>query len=177
LKINVLMVPEAGLDLHFDLQTGWFRNFLAAEESGTLNLPQTLVSCHVSRMGETVFIEGEINSVVETLCGRCLETVRLPVCFDFRYTLLPVKESIKDNEELRTEDLDFGFYEGEVVDLSPLIYEQIMLQIPMKVLCSEVCKGLCPQCGANLNAGDCACPKDPGDERFAVLRNLKISKK
>jgi len=99
------------------------------------------------------------------------------VRLDFRYTLVPVKESIKDNVELRTDDLDFGFYEGEVVDLSPLIYEQIMLQIPMKILCSEACKGLCPQCGANLNVGNCDCRKDQGDERFAVLRNLKISKK
>jgi len=171
------MVPEAGLDLHFDLHEGWFRNFLADEESDILSLPHTVVSCHVSLMGETVFIEGKIDSVVETPCCRCLETVRLPVTFDFRYTLMPVKESIRDNVELHTEDLDFGFYQGEVVDLSPLIYEQIMLQIPIKVLCSETCKGLCPQCGANLNAGTCDCPRDSGDERFAVLRNLKIPKK
>jgi uncharacterized protein len=177
LKINVLMVPEAGLDLRFDLQGDWFRNFLAVDETDILNLPQTAVSCHVSRMGETVFLAGEIDAVVETVCCRCLESVRLPVCFGFRYTLVPVKESIKDNLELRTEDLDFGFYQGEIVDLAPLIYEQIMLHIPMKVLCSEICKGLCPQCGANMNAGDCNCRKDPGDERFAVLRNLKISKK
>jgi len=171
------MVPEAGLDLHFDLQEGWFRNFLADEESDILSLPQTAVSCHVSRMGETVFIEGEIDSVVENPCCRCLETVRLPVNFIFRYTLMPVKESIRDNVELHTEDLDFGFYQGEVVDLSPLIYEQIMLQIPIKVLCSEDCKGLCPQCGANLNAGDCVCPRGRVDERFAVLKNVKIPEK
>jgi len=171
------MVPEAGLDLRFDLQGDWFRNFLAVEESDILNLRKTVVSCHVSRMGETVFIEGEIESVVEAACGRCLEAVRLPVRLDFRYTLVPVKEDIKDNVELRTEDLDFGFYEGEVVDLSPLIYEQIMLQIPIKILCSEACKGLCPQCGTNLNVRSCDCRRDQGDERFAVLRNLKIAKK
>ncbi len=177
MKINVLMVPEAGLDLSSDLQEGWFRSFLAEEESDILNLPQTVVTCHVSRVGEAVFIEGKIDAVVETICCRCLESVRLPVNFGFRYTLLPVKESIKDNEELRTEDLDFGFYQGEVLDLSPLIYEQIMLQIPMKVLCRDACKGLCPQCGVNLNRGDCDCPRDLGDDRFAVLRNLKVPKR
>jgi len=171
------MVPEAGLDLRFELQGNWFRNFLAVEDSDILSIQKTVVSCHVSRMGETVFIEGEIESVAEAVCSRCLGEVRLPVRLDFRYTLVPVKESIKDNVELRTDDLDFGFYEGEVVDLSPLIYEQIMLQIPMKILCSEACKGLCPQCGANLNVGNCDCRKDQGDERFAVLRNLKIAKK
>ena len=177
MKINILMVPEAGIDLHFDLQGDWFRNFLTEEESEILNLAQTVVSCHVSRMGETAFIEGNIDSVVETLCSRCLEAVCLPVHLNFRYTLVPVKENIRDNVELRTEDLDFGFYEGEVVDLSPLIYEQIMLQIPIKVLCSEACKGLCPQCGANLNAGDCGCLRVSVDERFAVLKNLKVPEK
>ena len=174
MKINVLMVPEAGVDLHFDLQGDWFRDYLSGEDS--LSLLQTVVSCHVYRTGETVFIAGKIDSVVETVCCRCLETVRLPVCFDFRYTLMPVRENIRDKVELRTEDLDFGFYQGEVVDLSPLVYEQIMLQIPMRVLCSEACRGLCPQCGANLNTGDCDCPKERGDERFAVLKNLKIRK-
>ncbi|OPY10125.1 MAG: hypothetical protein A4E66_01636 [Syntrophus sp. PtaB.Bin001] len=177
MKINVLTVLEAGLDLRFDLQGDWFRNFLAADDVGVLNLLQTAVSCHVSRTGEALFIAGEIGTVVETVCCRCLETVRFPVCFEFRYTLVPVKENIKDNLELRTEDLEFGFYQGEVVDLTPLIYEQIMLQIPMKVLCSDSCKGLCPQCGANMNTGDCNCRKDQGDGRFEVLRNLKISKK
>lgn len=177
MKINVLMVPETGQDFRFELEGGWYRRFLTAEEDESLALQQTVVSCHVSRMGETVFLEGKIESVVETLCCRCLEAVRLPVSVAFRYTLVPVKENIRENMELRTEDLDFGFYEGEVVDLSPLIYEQIMLQIPIKVLCGEACKGLCPQCGANLNAGDCACPREQGDERFAVLRNLKISGK
>jgi len=174
LKINVLMVPEAGLDLHFDFTEGWFRNFLADGESDILSIPQAAVSCHVSRAGEAVFVEGKINAVVETLCCRCLETVRLPVDFDFRYTLMPVRESMKDDVELQAEDLEFGFYQGEVVDLSPLIYEQIMLQIPMKVLCRETCRGLCPQCGANLNAGTCGCRAAPGDDRFAVLKNLKI---
>jgi len=168
------MVPEAGLDLQFDFTEGWFRNFLADGESDNLSIPQAAVTCHVSRAGEAVFVEGQINAVVEPLCCRCLETVRLPVDFDFRYTLMPVRESMKDDVELQAEDLEFGFYQGEVVDLSPLIYEQIMLQIPMKVLCRETCRGLCPQCGANLNAGTCGCRAAPGDDRFAVLKNLKI---
>jgi uncharacterized protein len=105
------MVPEAGVDLHFDLQGDWVRDYLSGEDS--LSLLQTVVSCHVYLTGETVFIAGKIDSVVETECCPCLETVRLPVRFDFRYTLMPVRENIKDKVELRTEDLDFGFYRGK----------------------------------------------------------------
>ena len=67
----------------------------------------------------------------------------------------------------------YSFYEGETVDCDPLIYEQIVLQIPMKALCREDCRGLCPRCGANLNLSSCSCPDRDVDERLAVLKKLK----
>ena len=78
--------------------------------------------------------------------------------------------------ELAPGDLSQSFYEGTEVDLTPLVYEQVMLALPTRPLCGEECRGLCPQCGINRNSGQCACATEAGDPRWAALRNLKIDR-
>ncbi len=78
--------------------------------------------------------------------------------------------------ELAPGDLTQSFYEGTEIDLTPLMYEQIMLALPTRPLCGEECRGLCPQCGINRNTGQCACVAEAGDPRWSVLRNLKIDR-
>ncbi|MBN1297720.1 DUF177 domain-containing protein, partial [bacterium] len=58
------------------------------------------------------------------------------------------------------------------IDICRVIAEQIVLQIPMKTLCSDDCKGLCSRCGADLNAGTCGCDRDSVDPRLAKLKDL-----
>lgn len=74
--------------------------------------------------------------------------------------------------ELSGDDLDVYGYEGEEIDLTPLFREQIILAVPFAPLCSEECRGLCPQCGADRNQETCDC-KPPVDPRWAALQNLK----
>jgi DUF177 domain-containing protein len=76
--------------------------------------------------------------------------------------------------DLKVEDLEFSYYDGEEVDLTPLIREQTLLALPTRPLCREDCRGLCPRCGANLNQGDCGCPTEAGDPRLSVLRSLTV---
>jgi len=64
-------------------------------------------------------------------------------------------------------------YEGDEIDLTPLVHEQIILALPTRPLCGESCRGLCPRCGANLNAGACGCPAAPPDPRLAVLLTMR----
>jgi uncharacterized protein len=78
--------------------------------------------------------------------------------------------------ELAPGDLTQSFYEGTEIDLTPLMYEQIMLALPTRPLCGEECRGLCPQCGINRNTGQCACVVEAGDPRWSALRNLKIGR-
>jgi uncharacterized protein len=61
--------------------------------------------------------------------------------------------------ELTSEELDIYYYDGEEVDIDSYVFEEVMLNIPIKALCSESCKGLCPSCGKNLNSEDCRCEK------------------
>src|SRR3990172_8238519 len=74
----------------------------------------------------------------------------------------------------KDEDIDFETYKGDEIDLGGYLRELIAMSLPIKVLCVQECKGLCPNCGVNLNLEECSCKDNWVDPRFAVLRNLKV---
>ena len=118
-------------------------------------------------------LEGTVRTVLELPCSRCLEPYRLPVdaAIDLRY--LPVTERSSDDEkEVAEEDVDISFYEDDQIDLSELLREQFYLALPMKPLCRDDCRGLCPQCGVNRNTGTCDCAPAWDDPRMAALKGL-----
>jgi len=85
--------------------------------------------------------------------------------------------ALEEEIELGNEDLKTSFFSGEEIDLSKLIRDQIILNVPYKALCHEECRGLCPRCGANLNEGDCGCEGKALGSAFDVLRSLKLNGK
>jgi uncharacterized protein len=119
---------------------------------------------------------GTVATTLELRCGRCLEPFTLPVnaAFDLRY--LPEGTAAPDADtedgELRPDDAAATFYSGEAIDLGDLMREQFYLALPMKPLCRADCKGLCPQCGTNLNTDTCQCEARWEDPRLAVLKAL-----
>lgn len=133
--------------------------------------------------GEHVFATGRIRGTVRVACSRCVEPVDLAFDEPIRVTFLPAAEMPSDDEapeakdedgaEVGEGDLDLFPYDGETVDLEPLLREHFVLAVPFSPLCREDCAGLCPQCGANRNTAPCACEK-PADPRFAGLRGLKL---
>jgi uncharacterized protein len=82
---------------------------------------------------------------------------------------------LKKSGGLSANDLSVSYYGGDEIDVSPIVQEQLILALPTRPLCDPECRGLCSQCGASLNAGDCGCVIEQGDPRLAVLRSLKIS--
>lgn len=172
MKINILNIPEEGLNLHFSLAEDSFPGLISEKEKFAFALRRVDISGSVRKARQSVFFAGTLDAALEMPCSRCLETANLSLKEDFNYTLLPEVATGKEEIELRTEDLNVSYYAGEVIDLTPIIFEQIMLQIPMKVLCNESCRGICPRCGINLNMGKCDCRNDFIDERLAVLKNL-----
>jgi uncharacterized protein len=117
---------------------------------------------------------GEVKTVLELPCSRCLDPFTLPVdqSFDLRYQ--PHSRNTGEGErEIEEDDLTTAFYADEAIDLGELMREQFYLGLPMKPLCRDECKGLCPQCGANLNTTTCDCKRDWEDPRFAALKTLK----
>jgi uncharacterized protein len=126
------------------------------------------------RAGTELFFRGELTAATVATCARCAEEFIAPSDRSFRYVLAPRSIGDERNADLRAEDLEFSLYEGEEVNLTPLIREQMLLALPTRPLCREDCRGLCPRCGANLNEGDCGCVIENADARLSVLRSIKL---
>lgn len=107
-------------------------------------------------------------------CSRCLEPATFSAGGAFAYTLVPEKTETAEDLELSAQELETSYYRGDFIDLAPIICEQIILLAPMKILCTEDCKGLCPHCGVNLNTGSCTCRSKKVDDRLAVLKKFKV---
>jgi uncharacterized protein len=123
---------------------------------------------------ESFRLVGQVRAELELSCGRCLEPFRLPVDASFDVRFLPATEVAAEGErEVAEEDLDTSYYENGQIDLNELVREQFYLALPMKPLCREDCRGLCPQCGTNLNSGTCDCAPGWTDPRLAPLEELK----
>jgi uncharacterized protein len=128
-----------------------------------------------SRSQLDLFFDGRVTGEARATCARCLEPFPLAVTKDFSLILTP-DTPLSGEIELGAADLTQSFYSGTEVDLTPLVYEQVLLALPTQPLCAEECGGLCPTCGANRNTDPCSCTVDDGDPRLAVLRSLKIDR-
>jgi uncharacterized protein len=173
-KIIINNIPEEGLKISLHKDGDWFRDLLPEKEKNDFSIEGIDVFCEAKRIRETVFIDGILETTVTANCCRCLEVTHLPIKINFRYTFVPEKNGSKQEDELSSEDLEYGYYQDDVIDLDNLIFEQIMLQIPIKVLCTDACKGLCAHCGMNLNTASCSCSAGFIDERLAVLKKFRV---
>jgi len=132
--------------------------------------------------GTHAFATGTFKGHLHVACSRCVGDVKLDLDEKLHVTFMPPSEMPSDENEIEgdgegaevaTEDLDLFPYDGEKIDLEPLFREQFVLAVPYSPLCREDCKGLCGQCGIDLNSGTCACEK-PIDPRLAALKGLKL---
>jgi DUF177 domain-containing protein len=128
------------------------------------------------RAGTELFFEGGLHASTTAICARCAEEFAAPSDRDFRFVLAPKAIGFDDGKDLRDEDLEFSLYEGDQVDLAPLVREQFLLSLPTRPLCREDCRGLCPKCGINLNHAQCDCSVETGHPGLAALRNLKVGR-
>lgn len=127
----------------------------------------------VSKDGERFRLIGNVATTLELTCSRCLESFRQPVDAAFDLEYLPHSLNSGEGErEIQEDDLAAAFYVDDTIDLGHLMREQFYLALPMKPLCSELCRGLCPQCGINLNTGACDCAAGWEDLRLAGLKAL-----
>jgi uncharacterized protein len=133
-----------------------------------------LVEGRATRAGMDVRLRGSIKSTISAFCDRCLNAVTIPVeiPFDLFYAPADPGAGHTGENELSKRDLDFGVFENDQIDLDEMALEQLELELPSRVLCREDCRGLCPQCGADLNVEQCEC-RAQIDPRWQVLADLK----
>ncbi len=133
----------------------------------------------LSLSGKDVYLSGAIKTELKLNCSRCLEPFQFPVESKVTAHFVPREEPDKDSVEhpeveLSTSDIDIEYYDGNRVDIHQPVHDQILLALPFVAACRKDCKGLCSECGANLNKGPCGCsPDGPVDLRLDVLRSLK----
>ena len=116
---------------------------------------------------KTLFIRGKVDVTLSIPCGRCLEEVPTQICFDIDKKL-DINESVLVDDEMEENDYLIGFE----LDVDKLVYAEILVNWPMKVLCKEDCEGICKVCGANLNKGDCGCQRTELDPRMAAIQDI-----
>jgi uncharacterized protein len=146
---------------------------------GQTYVPDGAVRVNVTAM----YARGDIAVLIELSCGfrapcsRCLEETGLAINGDMRY-LFTTRRSPRADGERDGEDedgcvdaIEIDKFQAEL-DLSPYIWEIIVLNLPEKVLCREDCGGLCPICGCRRNETDCGCMADETDPRLKVLKNI-----
>jgi uncharacterized protein len=175
LQIAIKAIPDTGKEVAIDLGPEWFAlwrtedpglEFANARITGTVNL---------TKHGHDILVRGHLAGYLDLACSRCLESFTYPAAADFDLLLAPKPgAAAAPDEELSSADLDLDYYTGEVVDLESLLKEQIILLIPVKPLCDETCKGLCPVCGANIKRETCHCRPQAVNSPFADLAKLKM---
>lgn len=156
-------VPGDELDVDFDATVD------PLEFQGeTIRFPEPFVfKVRIQNTGTALWAEVRADGKAERRCARCLEPVISPI--EIRYSEVfrrPNGKVVTDDEVRET------VYQGDVIDLSDGFTEQLLLQLPMKAICNEACRGLCPQCGQNLNYGQCDCRQDFINPKMAKLLEL-----
>ncbi|MGC4080722.1 MAG: DUF177 domain-containing protein [Vicinamibacterales bacterium] len=145
----------------------------SGNDAYTIVAPVSLIF-DVRKDKDKFHLVGRVTTTLELPCSRCLEpfTIAIDAPFDLRYQ--PHAEHRGGGErEVEVDDIDTAFYENDEIDLGQLMQEQFYLALPMKPLCKDDCKGLCPTCGTNLNKATCDCNTQWEDPRLAALRSLK----
>lgn len=124
-----------------------------------------LVEGHMMGVEDRIELDGVIHASLKSSCVRCLSeaVLQLRVPFTEKYLREP------DEEEP-----DAFLYEASAVDLDQMVLGNLVMNLPVQILCKEDCKGLCPKCGKNLNEGPCDCDSEPLHSAFAVLKDLKL---
>lgn len=119
-------------------------------------------------------IKGDMNTRLEMACARCLEplTHEIEGSFDLLYRPLGT-DSGRAELSVTIAEAEIGYYQGGGVLLEDVLKEQVLLAVPLRAICREDCKGLCPHCGKNLNVEQCSCAEPIEDPRWAALKEIR----
>ncbi|RKY62101.1 MAG: hypothetical protein DRP96_01135 [Candidatus Neomarinimicrobiota bacterium] len=127
-----------------------------------------LATLNIYKSPYQITIKAQLKTEVDLQCDRCLKTFQRSLDTSFQ-TILNPRGSGRDTSDENI--IPIGMHTNEV-DLSPFAHDALLTELPMKNLCSETCKGICPKCGADLNNGLCTCQTSEKDERWTPLKNL-----
>lgn len=130
----------------------------------------------VKKVGEEIWIKGEVRARLSFVCSRCLTPFEYPVNSRFDLVYLPEEVDLIQ-DELEEEDINQLFYYSRQIDVREVVLEQLNLTFPMKPLCSADCQGICAVCGKVIKEGECGCLVKESDPRLSKLKTLLRDKR
>lgn len=158
---------------------GGFAHVYRPEELNPIDERVTLiepaaVTGEIRLAGNEVFVNGHIDTRAQVECDRCLQPVQAPVNTDFQLEFISGSDyEANPVAELTEAEMSVSIFDGAGIDVDEIVKEQILLTVPTRLLCREDCKGICPECGADRNSGECDCVSGDIDPRWAALRGLQ----
>ena len=162
LQVSISKIPNEGLEVD-EVVNG---EILAIDREELSTETDGRFKAQVERSdGGSLHVRGHLKLKTSGACARCLADTPLVVDQELDLFFLPESEALSEYDdeegaELQDRGLVVTFYKGDVLDLAGLVREQVLLAQPMKRLCREDCKGVCPNCGADRNLTNCGCPKE-----------------
>ena len=163
MKIQIPDIPEEGLEVDLEEDLGI---------EGVSPVSPAKARLSINKIATEVMVSGHLSVELENVCSRCLKSFRQVQDLPVNVVYHPESEVGAERHELHDDEMDMEFYRGDELDLQELLREQVMLNLQMKPLCNEACKGICPKCGKDLNTGTCACENHETDPRLEVLKKL-----
>jgi uncharacterized protein len=124
-------------------------------------------------LGE-IRMQGDLRVEMEGVCDRCVEAARYGVENHFDLVYMPASEVASGGEdEVDEAGVEVGYYDGSGLELNDVLREVVLLALPMRLICKEECRGICPICGQNRNQEDCGCEPESADDRWNKLKILR----
>lgn len=174
----------------------------ALEESGGFSLvTATPLSASFKKVSGRIFVKGSFAAQLKCPCKRCTTDVPVPISVDFSLRMVQEQAPAREGDEdealpsrrrkaqqkkdddgqaqvaasFELDEIDAEPFDGKTIDLDPVVREQVLLALPVSVVCKEDCRGLCPVCGQDLNVQDCGHGKvKEVDVRLAKLKDIKL---
>lgn len=118
-------------------------------------------------------LTGFLDGMYRLNCSRCLEPFTQPFHLPVRLILKPRPEFVEPERDLAADELDLLFYDDHIIDIGKILRDEIVVNMPLKPVCDEKCRGLCPQCGQNLNKKECSCEREADGGAWSALKSIK----
>ena len=166
-----MRITLAELELHRIIASeSYAPGSLDYHEAGFRQTAPVQLNATAELLGSEIRIKGHLATSLEASCDRCLGAVEIPVSSNFDLFYRPMQSIAREEEiQIREDEMEIGFYSGDGIELADVATEQVILSLPIKVICSTECRGLCPVCRANLNLTRCNCAPPQQGSPFASL--------
>lgn len=179
MRFELKDISESGVRQTYSCKVEEFPDLQTLQEQEELRFTDLLsFELRLQKSGQIVEVDGLFATRVALTCGHCLQTFEQQIASDFTLTYTPLKnlpaEEEADDVELDTDELGLVYYKNDMLELFHPLQEQVLMSLPIAPLCSAKCKGLCPECGCDLNKESCQCEKKTFNNKFSALAGLKL---